>query len=173
MNGWAFSGLSRYQRIMDDIVIYDTTHVDHVRLFLQRYKEQKITVNTWIWVFRQPTVFCRFPPLQRWLLDWLCHNSLHHSAAHSVTVFMGLVKPLSSSTNAIASLLVSFRLSLSTKNEFIWLSNPKSRPRYTSHILFWPAKMPPNRDLDSYANNTYAWHLIQAGSRFISDTETH
>ena len=44
----AFEGVSGFRRIMDDIVIYDsdvTQHALHVREFLQRCAEKKITLN--------------------------------------------------------------------------------------------------------------------------------
>ena len=44
----AFTELSGYRRIVDDVVIYEndpTVHTDHVRQFLQQCTEQKITLN--------------------------------------------------------------------------------------------------------------------------------
>jgi len=45
----AFAGLIGYRCIVDDVVIYDSDpaqHTDHVRQFLQRCAERKITLNT-------------------------------------------------------------------------------------------------------------------------------
>ena len=44
----AFAGLTGYRRIVDDVVIYDSDpaqHTDHVRQFLQRCAERKITLG--------------------------------------------------------------------------------------------------------------------------------
>ena len=44
----AFEGLSGFQRIVDDIVIYDkdeASHITHIREFLQRCKERQIALN--------------------------------------------------------------------------------------------------------------------------------
>jgi len=40
----AFTGLTRFHRIVDDIVIYDSdaaTHTEHVRVFLKRCADKK------------------------------------------------------------------------------------------------------------------------------------
>lgn len=50
----AFSGLTGYQRIVDEIIIYDsdkTHHAQHVRQFLQRCAEQKIMLNPDKWEY--------------------------------------------------------------------------------------------------------------------------
>ena len=50
----AFTGLSGYRRIVDNVVIYDSDpalHTDNVRQFLQRCTEQKITLNPEMWEF--------------------------------------------------------------------------------------------------------------------------
>ena len=55
----AFSGLSGYRRVVDDVVIYDdnpTHHADHVRQFLQRCNDKKITFNSEKWSFSQSSV---------------------------------------------------------------------------------------------------------------------
>ena len=44
----ALAGLSGFRRIVDDIVIYDSSiedHVSHVRQFLQRFTEKQIALN--------------------------------------------------------------------------------------------------------------------------------
>ena len=49
----------RYRRIVDDVVIYDsdiTQHASHVKEFLQRCAERKITLNQTKWTFAQPQV---------------------------------------------------------------------------------------------------------------------
>ena len=55
----AFAGLSGYRRIVDDAVIYDSNerdHTDHVRQFLQRCTEKKITLNTDKWQFAKASI---------------------------------------------------------------------------------------------------------------------
>ena len=125
----AFKGLPGYRRIVDDIVIYDndpTKHADHVRLFLQKCKEHKITLNTSKWVFGQPTV-----PFTGFLLSKDGYqidpaitkpitNFPTPSSRTALRSFIGLVNQLSSSTSTIAHLLSPFRPLLSTNNEFTW-----------------------------------------------------
>ena len=55
----AFAGLPGFRRVVDDIVIYDsdtTQHTQHVRQFLQRCAEKRITLNLSKWKFAQSTV---------------------------------------------------------------------------------------------------------------------
>jgi hypothetical protein len=55
----AIAGLTGYRRIVDDIVIYDSNerhHTNHVRQFLQRCVEKKITLNTDKWLFAPASV---------------------------------------------------------------------------------------------------------------------
>jgi len=55
----AFEGLSGFRRIVDDIIIYDsdaTQHAAHVREFLQRCAEKRITLNLDKCKFCEPSV---------------------------------------------------------------------------------------------------------------------
>ena len=55
----AFTGLTGFRRIVDDIVIFDnntTQHADHVRQFLRRCEEKHITLNTKKWQYAQREV---------------------------------------------------------------------------------------------------------------------
>ena len=55
----AFSGLTGYRRVVDDIVIYDsdsTQHAEHVRQFLLRCAERRITLSQDKWEYAQPRV---------------------------------------------------------------------------------------------------------------------
>ena len=55
----AFSGLTGYRRVVDDILIYDsdsTLHAEHVRQFLLRCAERRITLNQDKWECAQPRV---------------------------------------------------------------------------------------------------------------------
>ena len=52
----ALEGLSGYRRIVDDIVIYDKDpqqHVQHVKQFLERCRDRKISINRDKWQFCQ------------------------------------------------------------------------------------------------------------------------
>ena len=55
----AFAGLSGYRRIVDDVVIYDceeAVHRDHVRQFLQRCVDRRVTLNRDKCRFSQPEI---------------------------------------------------------------------------------------------------------------------
>ncbi len=55
----AFSGLSGYRCIVDDVIINDSDekqHEFHVRQFLQRCAERSITLNVDKWAYGKPEV---------------------------------------------------------------------------------------------------------------------
>ena len=193
----AFSGLLGYRRIVDDIVIYDsdpTKHADHVRQFLQRCKEQKITLNTSKWAFGQPTVtFAGFIlSKEGYQIDPAITRAIANfptpSTRTELRSFIGLVNQLSSSTSAIAHFLSPFRPLLSTKNEFTWSDEFQSAFKAVKTSLtsppvvsyFDPAK--PTRLCTDASRQGLGfvlqqkhgdtWRLIQAGSRFLSDAES-
>ncbi len=193
----AFSGLPGFRRIVDDIVIYDsdpTKHADHVRLFLQRCTERNITLNTSKWIFGQPTVsFAGFilskvgyqidPAITRAIAKFPTPSN-----RTQLRSFLGLVNQLSASTRDIANLLSPFRPLLSAKNEFTWSDEFQSAFQEVKSSLasppivsyFDPSK--PTRlctdasrqGLGFVLQQKYgeSWRLIQAGSRFLSDTES-
>ena len=193
----AFKGLPGYRRIVDDIVIYDndpTKHTDHVRLFLQRCKEQKITLNTSKWVFGQSTVsFAGFllskdgyqidPAITKAITNFPTPSS--RTALRS---FIGLVNQLSSSTSTIAHLLSPFRPLLSTKNEFTWseefqsaFEEIKNSITSTPVVSYFDLTKPTRLCTDASGQglgfvlqqkHDETWRLVQAGSRFLSDTES-
>ena len=55
----AFTGLSGYRRVVDDVMIYDSDeeqYASHIRQFLQRCTERNITLNKEKWVYSRPEV---------------------------------------------------------------------------------------------------------------------
>jgi len=112
---------------VDDIVIYDsdtTQHASHVREFLQRCAEKKITLNC---KFGESSVtFAGFQlsatgyQIDHTIIDAI---SKFPTAANRTDLrsFFGLLNQLSTSTNAISTLLTPLRPLLSTKNDFLWL----------------------------------------------------
>ena len=125
----AFTGLSGYHRIVDDVVIYDsdiTQHTNHIREFRQRCAERKITLNPTKWTFSQPEV-----PFAGFVLSgegYKVDTSITEAISKFPTPsnrtdlrsFIGLANQLSASTNAVAGLLTPLRPLLSTKNDFTW-----------------------------------------------------
>ena len=63
----AFVGLSRYWRVVDDVVIYDsnaTVQAEHVRQFLKRCVDRGILLNPDKWQFAQTSIICRLHLVQ-------------------------------------------------------------------------------------------------------------
>ena len=102
--------------------------------------------------------------------------------------FFGLVNQLSSSTSAVAPLLAPLRPLLSTKNEFLWSPNHEQALHTIKETLttapvlsYFDANKPTCLSTDAsrhglgfvlQQNTAGTWNLIQAGSRFLTDTES-
>ena len=125
----AFAGLTGYRRIVDDIVIYDSDkaqHTDHVRQFLRRCSERKITLNTEKWLFAKTEV--NFAGFHLSAAGYRVDDSITEAISKfpiptsrsDLRSFVGLVNQLSSSTPTVAGLLAPLRPLLSTKNDFMW-----------------------------------------------------
>ena len=114
----ALAGLSGFHRIVDDIIIYDSTiedHVSHVRQFLQRFTEKQIALNP------QKCKIC----ITKVIFAGFNISSEGYQVDRSITdaisqlpkptnrtdlcSFFGLVNQLSSSVSTVATLLISLR----------------------------------------------------------------
>ena len=125
----AFAGLSRFHRIIDDIVIYDsdaTQHAQHVRAFLQRCADKQIALNLEKCHFFQSQVtFAGFRlsgngyQVDKSITDAISNfpKPTNHTDLRS---FFGLANQLSASTNTVSPLLKPLSPLLSTKNDFLW-----------------------------------------------------
>ena len=193
----AFTGLPRFRRVVDDIVIYDENipqYTQHVRQFLQRCEDKRITLNTSKWKFAQPTVnfagFClssagyRIDPS----ITQAIANFSTPANRTDLRSFIGLVNQLSTSTSTVANLLSPLRPLLRTKNEFTWSDEFEtvfqtikasliSAPTLSYFDLSKPTRLCTDASrrglgfvLQQKTGDT--WSLIQAGSRFLSDAET-
>ena len=125
----AFQGLSSFHRIVDDIVIYDsdaTQHAAHVREFLNRCAEKKITLNLDKCKLCESSVsFAGFQlsaagyQVDRNIIDAISKFPTPTNRT-DLRSFFGLVNQLSASTNTISMLLTPLRPLLSSKNDFKW-----------------------------------------------------
>ena len=125
----AFTGLSGFRRIVDDIIIYDndaTEHAHHVKAFLQRCADRQIALNLdKCHFFQEEVTFAGFKlrgdgyQVDRSIMDAISNfpTPTNHTDLGS---FFGLANQLSTSTNTISSLLTPLRSLLSTKNDFQW-----------------------------------------------------
>ena len=193
----AFRGLSGFRRVVDDFVIYDsniTDHINHVQQFLQRCKENNIALNTDKCQFFQSQV--TFAGFQLSASGYKIDSSIIEaitnyptpSSRSDLRSFIGLVNQLSTSTNTIATLLAPLRPLLSTKNEFLWSNHHqeafvqvKTSLTTSPMLSFYDINKPTRLSTDASRHGLGfilqqktgdTWTLIQAGSRFLSDTET-
>ena len=193
----AFAGLTGFRRIVDDVIIYDSNpeqHSDHVRTFLQRCADKKITLNTNKWEFSQTKVdFAGFTiSAEGYHIDSSITTAISMFPTPSnrtdLRSFFGLANQLSASTSALAGLLAPLRPLLSTKNEFIWSKeldqafvNAKQSLTSAPTLAFFDPSKATRLCTDAsrqglgfvlQQKHEDNWVLIQAGSRFLSDAET-
>ena len=194
----AFEGLSGFHRIVDDIVIYDsdvTQHASHVREFLQRCAEKKITLDLDKCKFCESSV--TFAGFQ---LSATCYQ-VDHTIIDAISKFptpanctdlrsfFGLVNQLSASTNTISTLLTPLHPLLSTKNNFQWSATHTQAFQTAKESLtdapvlsFFDMNKPTKLCTDAsrqgfgfilqQQDNSGTWSLIQAGSLFLTDAES-
>ena len=194
----AFEGPSGFSHIVDDIVIYDsdvTQHASHVREFLQRCAEKKITLNLDKCKFCESSVtFAGFQlsatgyQVDHTIIDAI---SKFQTPANRTDLrsFFGLVNQLSASTNTISTLLTPLRPLLSTKNDFQWSATHDQAFQTAKESLtdapvlsFFDMSKPTRLCTDAshqglgfilqQQDNSGTWSLIQAGSRFLTDAES-
>lgn len=193
----AFAGLTGYRCIVDDVVIYDsdtTQHIDHVRQFLQRCAEQRITLNTDKWEFTQAHVtFAGFIlSTEGYCVDKSITDAVSSFPTPAnrtdLRAFLGLANQLSSSTATLANLLAHLRPLLSTKNEFKRspdldqaFNTTKQALTSAPTVSFFDPDKPTRLCTDASRQGLGFvlqqkkgdnWALIQAGSRFLSDAES-
>ena len=125
----AFTGLSGFCQIVDNIVIYDsdaTQHAHHVITFLQRCADKQIALNLdKCHFFQNQATFAGFKLCcSGYQIDQSITNAISNFPTPTNCIdlrsFFGLANQLSAYTNTISSLLTPLRPLLSTKNDFIW-----------------------------------------------------
>ena len=193
----AFTGLSGFRRVVDDIVIYDSNvedHVAHVKQFLQRCADKNIALNIDKCKFFQTQI--TFAGFQLSTHGYQIDESITEAISKYPTPtsrtdlrsFIGLVNQLSNSTNTVATLLAPLRPLLSTKNDFVWSRNHEeafnvvkkslTKPPVLSFFdINKPTRLSTNASRQGLGfilqqKTSDEWSLIQAGSRFLSDAES-
>ena len=139
-------------------------------------------------ICRVSSVFRRLPSYQS-ITEAISHfpKPANRTDLHS---FFGLVNQLSSSVSTIATLLTPLRPLLSTKNEFLWnkdheeaFTAAKKALTTTPILSFFDAskatRLCPDASREGLGfvlqqqDSNGTWSLIQAGSRFLIETESH
>ena len=112
------------------------------------------------------------------------------STRTDLQAFFGLANQLSTSTDKTAPLLEPLRPLLSTKNEFIWTGNhdqamaaAKQHLSTSPTLAFFDMRQPTRLSTDASRHGlgfilqqqspTDGWVLVQAGSHFLSEAESH
>ena len=193
----AFTGLCNYRRIVDDVIIFDrdrSTHLAHVRQFLQRCADKGISLNKEKFKFAQTsTTFAGYQlsedgyKVDHRLMAAIRDFPLPGNVT-DLRSFFGLANQLAGSTDKIAQYLHPLRPLLKSNNDFLWGPDHTKAFDLAKIALsdvatlkfFDPAK---TTRLMTDASNTGlgfvlqqkhrdTWQVIQAGSRFLSDPES-
>ena len=175
------------------IMIPPNTH--HVRQFLQCCVKKKITLTVAKCRFAQPSV--TFTGLYLSLAGYHMDPSIFKSIVDFPTLtdrttlqsFMGLVNQLSSTTSTVATLTSPLCPLLQTRNEFVWSEEFKDAfkaikesltstptlayldPTKPTHLCTDVSRQGLGFVLQQQRGDD--WPTIQAGSRFLSDAESH
>ena len=191
-----FTGLNGFRRIVDDIVIYDSdaaTHTEHVCAFLKRCADKNIALNLAKCKFHQTKVtFAGFIlSADGYQVDHTITDaiSLFPTPTNRIDLrsFFGLVNQLSACTNSTATSLAPLRPLLSTKNDFLWspvhdkaFAAAKDTLTVAPIVSFFDLVKLTRLCIDASRNGLGfilqqksvdgQWSLIQAGSRFLTET---
>ena len=195
----AMAGLTQYSKVVDDVCVFDRSfadHVAHVRQFLQRCADRGISLNRDKFRFGQEEVlfagyvlsslgYSPDPKLLSAITDFPTPESVT-----DLRSFLGMVTQLSAFCSDIADCTHPLRGLLSTKNEFIWTADHNAAFAATKQALVAPQALayydpshPTRLHTDAsrrqglgfvltqkQPDNT--WCTVQAGSRFLSGTES-
>ena len=183
---------------MDDVIVYDQEerqHIEHVREILRRCEDKGISLN------RDKFRFCktkvRFAGLQLTQQGYSISEDIIAAIAKFPTPttctdlcsFCGLVNQLASSSNSVSSVLTPLRPLLSSHNDFLWTPVHNEAFSRAKQVLTTAPTLDyfdPTKDtylhtdasmlglgfLLMQKSNDSDWNLVQAGSRFLTNTES-
>ena len=192
----AFAGMVDFRKIVDDVVVFDQDqeqHRDHVRAFLRRCEERLVSLNAEKFRFCQTeTSFAGFTlssegyAISSEITDAIS-NFPTPSSRTDLRSFFGLANQLATSTNNIAAVLSPLRPLLSSKNDFLWTPVHDEAFAHATKVLataptlaFFDARKETRLYTDASTLGIGfillqkagdEWKIIQAGSRFLTDTE--
>ena len=194
----AFKDLPGYRRIVDDVVIYSdtvTSHADHVRKFLQKCAGRKISLNPEKFEYDQEQVkFAGFilskkgyqidPEIVRAIAEFPSPSD-----RTELRSFCGLVNQLTSFTDKLSTILEPLRPLLSAKVPVYWDAKLEHAFRLAKKALvsvpvlaYFDVSKPTRLCTDASRLHGLgfvlmqqqfhnSWHLVQAGSRMLANTE--
>ena len=190
----AFEGLSGFQRVVDDVVVYDKdkeSHTNRVRQFLQRCHERNVSLNKDKLQFCQTSItFSGFQlSSEGYRVDQSITDAISQfptPANRSDLRSFGLANQLSSSMEKVATVMSPLRPLLSTKNDFMWTDGHEQAFAHAKISLieaptlaFFDAKRKTRVNTDTSRTglgfvlqqqaDDGSWALVQTGSRFLTD----
>lgn len=173
----ALDDLSNYQKVMDDVILYDETFEDHyrnVRKYLERCRKNSITLNEKKFVFAQTSVDFVGYKVNRegTAADTKKVQAIQEFATPTTLTelksFLGLANQLGHFTNELSSAISPLRDLLKTKNVFIWLPEHSKAFDEAKRILCKPPilthfdpKKPTRLQTDASKNNGLGFALLQ------------
>ena len=194
----AFENIQNFGKVVDDCILYDSDydqHLQHVRVVLTRARQYGITFSASKFMFAQPEVpYCGYIVSKSgWRIDPEKVKAIREFptpiSRTDMRSFMGLVNQFSEFTPRIAELAQPLRGLLKESNEFVWQAEHMNafdaiRQEVTQcpTLTFFSYGAPTRLETDAsrtkglgfalFQHQGNGWHLIQCGSRFISETES-
>ena len=196
----ALEGINNMEKIVDDVLLYDedlSQHEKRVRTFLERCRAMGITLNPGKFQFAATEVKfgghivgregTKVDPEKISAIA----NFPRPKNITDLRSFMGLVEQLAGYSHEVAGTMGPLRPLLSSKNAFLWNGDHTAAFEATKKVLASPPVLQQfdiERETalltDASRTNglgfalmqkdpkTKRWHLIECGSRFLSETET-
>ena len=195
----ALQGIPQLQKIVDDCVIYDSdfsSHTRHVRDVLQRCADKGISLNKDKFVFAsQEAEFCGYIlSREGYRVNPRITDAIRQfpkpGNITDMRSFFGLANQLANFTDTIAAKLDPLRPLLKTNNEFYWdathdcafgevkeaLSTSPVLAYYDHRrdtaLLVGASRLKGLGFVLQQRQNDGQWRMVQAGSRFLSETES-
>ena len=195
----ALASIPRMRKIVDDCLVYDdhmSSHVQHVRDILRRCEEKGISLKREKFIFAKPEVdFCGYkisangykidPRITKAITDFPKPANIT-----DLRSFFGLANQLANFTDDIASKMEPLRELLKPRNEFYWdsvhdkaFAETKETLANTPILAYYDPKRQTSLHVDAsrlhglgfvlnQLQDDGSWRMVQAGSRFITETES-
>ncbi len=193
----AFKEMKNIKKVVDDVLIYDKTwdeHVDHVRQVLSCCRDKGISLNKDKFCFGEKEVlFAGYHISEK---GYRISDAITEAIAKFPTPscrkdlksYMGLVNQTGHSTKEIAKSLEPLRPLMTSKNDFLWTANhdvafQESREKLSKIVTltFFDMRKPTRVRTDAskaglgfllQQKHGDCWKCVQAGSRFLTSTES-
>ena len=195
----ALAGLENVQKVVEDVLIYDTNleaHVGRVREVIRRCSEHGITLHPGKFVFGMPSVsYCGFKlSADGYRVDDHLVKALHSFPVPTnrtdVRSFCGLVQQLQAFSPSLTPMLAPIRSLLSPKSAFVWetphqeafqqvireLTNPRILANYKPGLplrLETDAAQSKGLGMALWQQQSSGeWRILQCGSRHVTPAES-